>query len=179
LFVRTSELSIDIASKSIGKAPDMSLMFRYRIWKYAWKVFLQNPLTGVGVGNMRIEDAVRPMKVKPREGIGYTDNHYLNVLVETGVLGAAAWVYLLYILFSTSWRIVKLSNDHQWQIICFGFLGGIIVFLTGGMFWLLTAFVYDSAMLAFLFALVFSSKKLLNAERAFALKMSPMIGYRP
>lgn len=166
LFVRSSELSIERASKSVGKAPDLSLMFRYRIWEYAWKVFMQNPITGVGVGNMRIEDAIRPMKVKPREGIGYTDNHYLNVLVETGILGGIAWIVLLYALFSSAWKTVRLCDSHQWQATYFAFLGGTIVFLTGGVFWLLTALVYDSAMLAFLFALVFSSEKLLVEKRA-------------
>jgi O-antigen ligase len=170
LFVRSSELSVERASKSVGKAPDLSLLFRYRIWEYAWKVFLQNPLTGVGVGNMRIEDAIRPMKVRPREGIGYTDNHYLNVLVETGILGGIAWVVLLYVLFSSAWKAVRLCNSNQWQATYFAFLGGIIVFLTGGVFWLLTALVYDSAMLAFLFALVFSSEKLLVEEKALDLK---------
>ena len=164
LFVRTANLPIEVASRSVGKAPDLALLLRYRIWNYAWRVFLDNPLTGVGAANMRIEDAVRPIISKPRPGIGYVDNHYLNILVETGVLGAAAWIYLLYLLFSASWRIVHFSDDHRRQGICFGFIGAVIVFLTGGVFWLLTVFVYDSSMLAFLFALIFASDRLLRGQ---------------
>lgn len=164
LFVRTANLPIDVASRGVGKAPDLSLMLRYRLWSYAWKVFLDNPLTGVGASNMRIEDAARPQMSKPRAGIGYVDNHYLNILVETGVLGAAAWIYLLYLLFSASWRIVHFSDDRRRQGMCFGFIGAVIVFLTGGVFWLLTVFIYDSSMLAFLFALIFASDKLLRGQ---------------
>jgi hypothetical protein len=85
-------------------------------------------------------------------------------LAETGMLGALAWIYLLGILFFSCWRIVKRSKERLWQGISFGLMGGIIVFMTGGMFWLITAFVYDTAMLAFLFALVFSSERVLSHE---------------
>ena len=172
LFVRTANLPLEVAVRGVGKAPDLSLMLRYRLWDYGWKTFLDNPLTGVGAANLRIEDAARPQISEPRAGIGYVDNHYLNVLAETGVLGAAAWIYLLYLLFSASRRVVRLSDQEEWQGMCFGFIGAVVVFLTGGIFWLLTVFVYDSSMLAFLFALVFSSERLLR-ERSIQRSASP------
>ena len=164
LFVRTEMVPARVAGKGVNLPPDLSMMFRYRIWGFAWKVFLTHPLTGVGVGNMRIENPAKPTMVEPRQGIGYTDNHYLNVLAETGILGGVAWIYLLSLLFSASWRVVQGCQDSRLQGMCFGFIGGMIVFLTGGVFWLLTALVYDSAMLAFLFALVFSSERLVHQE---------------
>ncbi len=162
LFVRTANLPLKVAARSVGKTPDLSLMLRYRLWNYAWKMFLGNPLTGVGAANMRFEDASRPRMSKPRAGLGYVDSHYLNILAETGMLGAAAWIFLLYLLFSTSRRIVRESDDKEWQGMCFGFIGAVVVFLTGGVFWLLTVFVYDTSMLAFLCALLFSSERLLK-----------------
>jgi O-antigen ligase len=162
LFVRTPYLPTNLVLKSIMKLPDPTLSARYKIWDFAWKEFLRHPLTGVGVGNMRIAGTVNLRRVKPGPGMVYTDNHYVNVLAETGILGGLAWIYLLGILFSSTRKAFNLSKDHQWKSLTLGFLGGVIVFLVGGVFWLLTAYVYDSAMLAFLFALLFSSERVLK-----------------
>jgi O-antigen ligase len=77
---------------------------RGAIWQRGFQLFLQRPLTGVGVsgfaqsiGTMRAEENVLPKWQAPH-------NSYLQVLTETGLFGALAFIGLIAITANTLFR---------------------------------------------------------------------------
>lgn len=65
---------------------------RLEIWDEAFGVTLKNPLFGVGLGNYA--NTVRP-EAKYREPI-YAHNTYLDLSSEIGIIGALAWIMLIF-----------------------------------------------------------------------------------
>jgi O-antigen ligase len=69
---------------------------RILIWKEGFTVLLKNPL-GVGLGNFPL--AVKPSAVY-REPI-YAHMLYLDIALETGLLGLIFWLLLIYSILRT------------------------------------------------------------------------------
>jgi len=68
---------------------------RIEMWQKASKIILENPLSGVGIGNYPLE--IRPEAVY-RDPI-YAHNTYLDIAAESGVLSALAFLGIL--IFAT------------------------------------------------------------------------------
>jgi O-antigen ligase len=76
-------------------SPDLGLENpRGDIWADAWRLFLERPLTGIGIDNVALlaapQDAVRGTPTS-----FHAHSLYLNALVETGVLGFAGVLLLV------------------------------------------------------------------------------------
>ena len=162
LFIRGLDLPTWSRLLSVGTSLDISFLARINIWRYAWKQFLEHPLTGVGVANFRISDPFRPGLSKPIEGHGYTDNQYISILVETGTLGAIAWAWLLTNLFLSSRRFLRSSINSELEWISVGLVGSVLLFLVGGMFWCLTPLLNEACLTAFLFSLIFAAEGIIT-----------------
>lgn len=165
LFARGLDLPSWGNVLAIGMSMDYSLMARINIWSFAWKQFLKYPLTGVGVANFRISDPFRPRLSKPGEGHAYADNHYINILVETGILGAVAWIWLLSNLFGSCRRLLRISRNSQLEWISVGLVASLLLFLVGGIFWCLTPLLNEACITAFLFSLIFAAERVMVAEK--------------
>ena len=77
---------------------------RILVWRSALKMFADHPLLGVGYGNFKtVYDAsyVSPESV---EDIKHTHNNYLQSLVETGLIGFAAYLWLLFNIFAVLFK---------------------------------------------------------------------------
>jgi O-antigen ligase len=162
LFLRQKGMSSEVrVIKDIGEVYDLSLLQRYQIWDFALHIFARYPLTGIGVGNFRITSALRPELSEGVSGGGWSDNHYVNVLAETGIPGAIAWTYLVYLLLSCCFRILR-SSGEEYRSATLGLTGSLLVFAVGGMFWNLTSGIIDSAIFALVISLTFSTKKIID-----------------
>lgn len=83
---------------------------RAAIWSYAWKMFLDHPLLGVGWGEFsnsqyRLADTMGPV-----EAADNAHNLFLDVLAKTGLLGGAL---ILVPLFAWLVRVVKALAARQ------------------------------------------------------------------
>lgn len=58
-------------------------------------------------------------------GYGFIDGQYPRVLIEMGLLGLAAFLWLLYSLFRQGWTALKTASDKWEQGVCIGFLAGL------------------------------------------------------
>lgn len=83
---------------------DLSAITRLYLWKNSVKLFLENPLTGVGLFNFFL---------LPASFYRYTGPHnlLLSVLVELGILGAIGVVWLLYRIFYLLVKFIKLPLE--------------------------------------------------------------------
>ncbi|MFH1416316.1 MAG: O-antigen ligase family protein [Elusimicrobiota bacterium] len=62
-------------------------------------------------------------------GVGFIDSQYVRTLIELGVLGAAAFLLMLYKIFTESRKILK-QTDVDWEKgIITGFMAGFIALL--------------------------------------------------
>jgi O-antigen ligase len=76
--------------------PTTSLGWRFELWKVSWRVFLDNPITGVGLTNLQTGYLVyMPVKY---HSTAHAHNNVLQLLAEHGILGFAA-VSLLVLRF--------------------------------------------------------------------------------
>jgi O-antigen ligase len=82
---------------------DHSTQFRYQLMATGISLFLENPITGVGLGQFGIAS-----------GTGYiAHNEFAELLGTTGLIGAAA-VYLSYFFtWCRLWSIRKVISDHR------------------------------------------------------------------
>jgi O-antigen ligase len=159
IFLRQNISSEHLSGKGVGIASDFSLFLRLRLWSFAFRMFLQNPLTGIGVGNFRIKDAFRQQLSEQGGTGGWSDNHYVNIPAETGILGTLAWIYLAYLILSSSLNVIK-SKDDKCRTIALGFIGGLTVFTVGGFFWNLTSGMVDSARFVLMISLLLSIERI-------------------
>lgn len=128
---------------------DTSLMIRLQRWQVGWNLFLENPLTGVGIGNVR-----------KTSGAFNTDNHYVGVLAETGIIGSFGWILLILAILKSIRNTSRSITNSEQRMILSGISGGLIVFLIGGIFWNLTSGTLDSSRLFLLISMLFSMEKI-------------------
>jgi putative inorganic carbon (HCO3(-)) transporter len=157
LFVRGSR---NIVPKNLSlDLVDLSLVERLYFWNVGWNLFLKNPLTGMGIGNVRfLGKKWTPIDTNETTGdeAGYIDNHYLGILAETGIIGLIGWILLIGTILKSARNISKNIIDFKQRIFLNGISGGLIVLFIGGLFWNLTSGTIDSSRLFLLAAMLFS-----------------------
>lgn len=89
---------------------------RIAIWKESLEIFKNNPLFGIGIGNYVVEKNILADYRDPSNA----HNLYLDIAVETGIFGLAAWLILL---FGTLWKLSSRANDKR------------AIFLVAGLVW--------------------------------------------
>ncbi|KXS45922.1 MAG: O-antigen polymerase [Candidatus Frackibacter sp. T328-2] len=107
---------------------------RLLMWKSAFNMFRDYPLTGVGLGmfsELYPEKYILPeARVKNRH---YAHSIVMNILAETGVIGIGAFLFLIYSIFNTGIRLFNESDDDYWKNMTLGLLAGILAFLIHGL----------------------------------------------
>ncbi|MCD6326422.1 tetratricopeptide repeat protein [bacterium] len=108
---------------------DMPTQFRFLVWKSSLRIAKEEP-QGAGIGNFQI---VYPKyrTVEERRNTGWdkvihkAHNDYVQTAVELGVLGFAAWIFLILVVLKMAIRTMKLSDDGFLRAASLGLLGGI------------------------------------------------------
>jgi O-antigen ligase len=136
---------------------DETFLMRLSLWKGGWEVFKDNPLTGCG---FRCMDLLHSQYPDPTGNIGRLrgmHNNFVQIALDTGILGLSAWISIWVCFFSSLYRSIKTARNNQsskWII--YGSSMAVISFLTGGFF---ESNLYDSEVamvLYFIMALPFS-----------------------
>ncbi len=75
-----------------------SIILRFLLWSAAWKAFLLDPITGIGIGNFKLIIELIPeiqvSRLWARVANMSAHNVFLQYLAETGIIGATALVAL-------------------------------------------------------------------------------------
>jgi O-antigen ligase len=88
---------------------DTSTSARLRSWGRGLEAYMKRPIFGYGI-----------------TGWYFIDNQFIRVLVETGLLGLTAFIFLLYSIFKEGWRVYKATEDKLYKGITMGFLAGLL-----------------------------------------------------
>ena len=96
---------------------------RLKMWDAAWLLFLENPVTGIGVGDYRLEHKrlIDEGKVAKTHDFGHAHNHYINVLAENGIIGLIALVTCIFFLpariFYLRWNNIASTQEEKfWSL---------------------------------------------------------------
>ena len=119
----------------MGSDSDESAQDRFRTWAVAWSVFLDHPVTGVGIGQF-LEVAYF---YAPNEKIFVQHNIFLQALTETGATGLVLLLTLLGSFFLTqrcTLRRLKSSprRDKILEAIVIGTSVSMFSFIVAGQF---------------------------------------------
>jgi len=87
---------------------DTSTSARLYVMQNIMRDFPKQPLLGYGV-----------------TGYGFVDGQYPRVLIEMGLLGMAAWLFLVFALFREGWKSLRSTDDRWERGICIGFIAGL------------------------------------------------------
>ena len=88
---------------------DTSTSARLKSWKEAVQDWTKHPLLGYGITGYKFVDAQFP-----------------RILAETGILGLAAFLYLLFSIFKLTQKYLKETNTPHYQGLGIGFLAGFV-----------------------------------------------------
>ena len=136
---------------------DKTLMMRVALWKAGWEVFKDYPLTGCGFRCMDKLVSKYPDPTGWVERLRGMHNNFIQIAVDTGLLGLSTWVGIWFYFFLLLYQRAKALNgdaDERWVVL--GSAAGAIAFLAAGLF---ETNFYDSEVamtLYFLMALPFS-----------------------
>lgn len=118
---------INVRVQSMIQLNEPSLVERIALWKSAWKMFEDYPVTGIGTGNF---DMLYNEKYKLPEAkavVGNAHNNFLHALAETGVVGFIAFVYLFAYILYQSYEKMKIANKRTWGLAAFLFTLSLMI----------------------------------------------------
>jgi len=94
-----------------------SVKSRLLIWKAALVMIKEKPVTGVGAGNFEFVYLPYAKKAKgllpSGERVANAHNDYLEITAEQGLIGLAAFLYLVIVLLRTGLKIIREGNDQE------------------------------------------------------------------
>ena len=106
---------------------DPSGATRFAIWANSLAIFKDHPILGVGKGNFQFyyplynRRVTRDPSFTVEEKAAEAHNDYIQLLAETGILGAAGFFWILFLLAKKSWQSISEKDLH---------LSGIVFALT-------------------------------------------------
>ena len=143
--------------ESMVSGKDIPFLMRTALWKGGWEISKDHLLTGCG---FRCVDLLHPQYPDPT---GYIKrlrgmhNNFMQLLVDTGVLGLSAWLGIWFCFFRILYKkAMALEGDRHESWAIFGSAAAVLAFLSGGFF---ESNFYDSEVvmvLYFIMALPFA-----------------------
>ncbi|MFC1617992.1 O-antigen ligase family protein [Patescibacteria group bacterium] len=121
----------------LGQATELEqgagIVERQETYDQAIDLFWQHPLTGIGIGNFGPEVAKYAHKM-PESGWAIVNNEPLELLVETGILGAAAIASVIIIVIwqaIVALRQVRFLKDEKKRRLLYAILAGLLAAFIG------------------------------------------------
>ena len=138
---------------------------RWLIWKIAGTIFVENPVTGVGIGaynRAHVVVAARPEFLGMAMGARDTHSTYLNLLAELGVVGVLCFVMIVYITGRTAYQARTLARASRPA------LANQVLYLEVGLYGYLIAGIWGTygklVPTYFFIAIVYAASRLLINE---------------
>ena len=122
--------------KSVGDLTDDTTRDRLAMLDAGLGLAIAHPLTGIGPGQVK---NVYPMVASPealRRSTSHLHNTPLQIVVERGLPGLAAWIAIWVGFFGAAWRVFRRvpSTDEEARGLVLGSMAAIAAFLVAGLF---------------------------------------------
>jgi O-antigen ligase len=96
-----------------GARFDSSTNARLESWQYGLRGWMKRPLLGYGV-----------------TGFAFMDAQYVRVLVEAGLIGLAAFLWLLWRILRTAWSTHQRTVGTRFEGLALGYIAGFMALIT-------------------------------------------------
>jgi hypothetical protein len=96
--------------------------------KMAVDMTIRHPFTGVGQGNYGL------LLPKDLQVVETPHNMFLQISAEMGLIGLAAFLWLLYAYYKSSLRLVRTASNDEERVIRAGIIGSVTAVLASGLF---------------------------------------------
>jgi O-antigen ligase len=125
----------DIASlRDAAVTPEnWALLERFSQWYAGWRMFADNPLLGIGIGNYNSAYETYRLEQWP-VALGHAHNHYLTIAAEAGLLGLGAYLVFLVVAFRTGIAAYRRAQDRTGRAVAVGILGSLAAFASHNLF---------------------------------------------
>ncbi len=118
---------------SVGDTTDTSTSYRVYIWMGTFQMLKDYWLCGIGVGTDAF-NMVYPFYSFSSIVAPHSHNLYLQILVENGVLGIAAFLGILVVFYKTVIVSVLRTKDRLFNGMAIGLAAGLFGYLVQGLF---------------------------------------------
>jgi O-antigen ligase len=120
---------------TMGDPDDPTVKERVYMWRSGLTMWRQHPVLGVGPGGVKREYASYALPEAVKKRTGHVHNTPLQVLVERGMLGLAAWVWIWAAFYARGIRLLRRlpSEARQERALVAGSLAAITGFLVAGL----------------------------------------------
>jgi putative inorganic carbon (HCO3(-)) transporter len=120
----------DRAASIFANRQDSSNNFRINVWAAVREMIRDRPLLGIGPGNVAF-NKIYPLYQRPRYTALGAYSIYLEIMVETGLIGFTCFLWLLLVLLNQGWtQIQRLraqrSREIFWLIAAIATLLGML-----------------------------------------------------
>ncbi len=147
-----------------------SFQGRQQLWQQATLIIRDSPLTGVGLG--MFEPTIRELYpsenlINITEEFKHAHNLFLQTGAEMGIPGLLVHLALYGLLFYTGWQHLTFDGDRSdyRQGLTLGLFGSLIIFLTHGLFEVITYAPRAAIVVWALFGLLLAVRPRANASQ--------------
>jgi putative inorganic carbon (HCO3(-)) transporter len=122
--------------RSIADPQEVTIRERLYMWQSGLAMWREHPWLGVGPGGVKslYSRYALPEAIKKRTG--HLHNSPLQILVEGGLVGLAAWLWIWLAFFWSGWRVLRAlagSGQTRERALCVGGLAAVAGFLVTGL----------------------------------------------
>jgi len=129
-LVGIAPLRLRIVSIFAGRS-DSSNNFRINVWEGVKSMIWDRPLLGIGPGNSAF-NKIYPLYMRPKYTALSAYSIYLEILVETGILGFTTMIWLMTVTFSEGLALLRsfrnqLDRQGLWVLAAIAAMVGLMV----------------------------------------------------
>lgn len=112
-----------------------SMQDRYYMWRIGWKIFLEHPIIGNGFNTffVKFKEFREEKEYKNKKG-SYAHNAYLQIAADTGIIGLAAFLFLIGRVFISAFGYIRKKEDLFCRTFAMGLGAGLSAFLIHSFF---------------------------------------------
>jgi hypothetical protein len=144
---------------------DMSMVARMNAWRFAIEQFLASPILGIGIGNLRFSNYFIIELGEPGPNTGFVDSQYIQGFAEMGIIGGTAWIVYIINAVRAGARSIRTATGTALRGEAFGLYGGLLVFVLGSFFWVVTPTHESFALLVLHIGLLVNIRRLTDTTQ--------------
>lgn len=119
--------------KSIADLEHPSNSSRLIMWETGWKMFINNPIIGVGDNKvMEVYQYYRPQMTESEHS--HLHSNIMMILATNGIIGFAVWVGLFLLIFLKYLRYYKMKFNDEYKLMILGSILVLVSFHISGIF---------------------------------------------
>lgn len=151
LMVFASPKPVQDRILSMANLQDHTFRTRVKLWQGGWEIFKDYPLTGCGFKCIDTVRILYPTHTNILLKHGGLHNNFIQLAVDTGIVGLSAWLAVWVCYFLTLYRLNASDPENPRRWVLMGSAGAALGFLAAGTF---EVNFYDSEVVMLLYFLM-------------------------